>query len=221
MTISALIDKQDGFEIVRDQIGAILAIETQSQMALAIAAGKDPLDWKLNVYLERANPWEQWLNDQSDRSPIINVWWDNSNYDGKASNISERQKSETVYNIDCYGFGLSSDDGATGHLPGDRAAAFDAARAVRLCRNILMAAEYTYLGLRGLVWKRWPQSITSFQPQQEVNQAQQIVGARISFRVEFNETSPQVPAEVLELLSISIDAAEDGQLLVEADYDYS
>ena len=221
MTISTLIDKQDNFELIRDQIGAILALESQSQMGLAVLAGKDPLDWQLDVYLERANPWEKWLNEQIDHAPIINVWWDNSNFEGRSSNISERQRSETIFNIDCYGFGLSADDGATGHTPGDRAAAFEAARAVRLCRNILMASEYTYLGLQGLVGKRWPQSITSFQPQQDANTAQHITGARIAFRVEFNEFSPQYVAETLEFLSVDITAAEDGQLIIEADYDYS
>ena len=221
MTISTLIDKQDNFELIRDQIGAILALESQSQMGLAVLAGKDPLDWQLDVYLERANPWEKWLNEQIDHAPIINVWWDNSNFEGRSSNISERQRSETIFNIDCYGFGLSADDGATGHTPGDRTAAFEAARAVRLCRNILMASEYTYLGLQGLVGKRWPQSITSFQPQQDANTAQHITGARIAFRVEFNEFSPQYVAETLEFLSVDITAAEDGQLIIEADYDYS
>lgn len=221
MTIATLIDKQDNAEIIRDQIGAILATEVASQMALATAGARDPNDWKLRVFSERSNPWEQFLNDQSDDSPIVNVWWDNSNFDPKVSTVVERQKSETVYNIDCYGYGKSADNPAGGHIPGDREAAFEAHRAIRLVRNIMMAAEYTYLGLRGVVYKRWVQAITVFQPQQDGNQVQQIVGARLAFRVEFNEFSPQIPLETLELLSADVNRTEDGQLIAEADYDYT
>lgn len=94
-------------------------------------------------------------------------------------------------------------------------------RAIRLVRNILMAGTYTYLGLRGLVWSRSPQSITVFQPQIEARQIQQIVGARLAFRVVFNEFSPQVPAVNLELISVEVRRAEDGQVVANADYDYT
>lgn len=223
MTIATLIDKQDNVEIIRDQIAAILVTEVAAQMALATAAAKDPNDWKLRVYTERSNPWEQFLNPNEpgfDSSPLVNVWVDNMNYDPKASNVMERQKTEAVYNIDCYGYGYSRTDGGTGHIPGDKDAAFEVQRALRLVRNILMAAEYTYLGLRGLVWQRWPQSITIFQPQLGENTAQQVVGARLAFRVVFNEFSPQVVPVTLELLAVDVIRAEDGQIVLEADYSY-
>lgn len=219
--IPTLIDKQDTFEIIRDQIAAIIKLETVSQMALATAAAKDPLDWKLRVFAERSNPWEQWLNEQTDESPIINVWYDSSTFDPSASNVAERQKTEGVFNIDCYGYGSSKDDGATGHRPGDREAALEAHRALRLVRNILMAAEYTYLGLRGTVWTRWPQAINAFQPEIDGRQAQHIVGARLAFRVVFNEFAPQVAEEVLELMSVDVKRAEDGEIVINADYDYT
>lgn len=219
MTIAALIDKQDNVEIIRDQIAAIFVTEVASQMALAPGAGKDPDDFKLRIFTERSNPWEQFLNEQTDTSPLVNVWVENISYDPKASNILERQKAEAVYNIDCYGFGKSRDDGGSGHIPGDREAAFEAQRALRLVRNILMAAEYTYLSLRSLVWQRWPQSVTIFQPQIDARQAQQVVGARLALRVTFNEFSPQVPAETLELVSVDVIRAEDGEIVLTADYD--
>lgn len=220
MTISTLIDKQDSFEIVRDQIAAILAIEVASQMVIASSELKNPDDWKLRIFSERSNPWEQFLNDQIDKSPLVNVWFDSSNFDMSSSNIVERQKSEGTFNIDCYGFGLSKDDGAAGHIPGDKEAALEAHRAIRLVRNILMAAIYTYLDLRGLVWQRWIQSITVFQPQQDGLQIQNIVGARMAFRVAFNEFSPQVEGEILELLSAKVKRADDGEIVIEADYEY-
>lgn len=219
--IAGIIDKQDNFEVIRDQIAAILATEVANQMALATAGGKDPDDWKLRIFSERSNPWEQLLNEQVDRSPIVNVWFDNSNFDPAASNISERQKTEGVFNIDCYGYGISSDEMDGGHNPGDKEAAFEVHKALRLVRNILMSAEYTYLGLRGVVWQRWSQSITVFQPQLDGRQMQQMVGARLAFRVVFNEFSPQVPAETLELVSVGVKRTEDGEIVVEADYNYT
>lgn len=219
--IAELIDKRDSFEVIRDQVAAILATESASQMALATAAGKDPDDWKLRVYLERSNPWEALLNEQNDRSPVINVWYDNSNFDARAGNTIERQKSESVFNVDCFGFAVSRDTPGGGHTAGDEEAALEVQRALRLVRNILMAGAYTYLGLRGLVWSRWPQSVTVFQPQIEARQIQQVVGARLAFKVVFNEFSPQVPAETLELISAGVNRSEDGQVLVTADYDHT
>lgn len=215
-----LIDKQDTFEIIRDQIVAILVLETANQQALATLAGKDPDDWKLRIFMERSNPWEQFLNGPVDRSPLINVWYDNSGFDSASSNVIERQKTDGVFNIDCYGYGQSEDDIAGGHKPGDREAALEVQKALRLVRNILMAGENTYLQLRGTVWGRWPQSATVFQPQQGERAAQQIVGARLTLRVTFNEFSPQVVAETLELLSVDVIRAEDGEIVVEADYNY-
>lgn len=220
--IQTLIDKQDTSEIVRDQIAAILASEVAGQMALATAAGKNPANWKLRVFSERSMPWEQFLSPHpSDTSPIVNVWYDNSSFDARSSNSLERQKAEATYNIDLYGYGRSAGIPAGGHIPGDREAAYEAQRALRLVRNILMSAEYTYLGLRGLVWSRWPQSATVFQPQIDAQQVQQIVGARLAMRVEFNEFSPQYQPEILELVSATVQRTEDGEIVLSADYDYT
>ena len=220
--ISELIDKQDNFEVIRDQIAFILVSEIANQMALATAAEKDPEDWRLKVYTERSNPWELFSDVKCSDPvppPIVNIWYDNSSFDQKAGNVVFRQKSDTVYNIDCYGYGRSSDDGGTGHTAGDKSAALAVQKAIRLVRNILMAAEYTYLDLRGTVWQRWPQSITVFQPQIDSRTVQNIVGARVALRVGFNEFSPQINGEELELLSISVTRAEDGEIYLEADYE--
>ena len=69
--IAELIDKQDNSEIVRDQIAAILATEVANQQALATADGKDPADYKLRIYTERSNPWEAFLNDQTDCKRVV------------------------------------------------------------------------------------------------------------------------------------------------------
>jgi len=209
-----LIDKQDNVEVVRDQIAAILKVELAHQVALA------PLVGQPRVFLERSNPWGEFLEAQPEQQPIINVWFDTATYDGSASNIVERQKCEATYNIDCYGYAVSVDDGQPtgGHSPGDQEAAFECQRAARMARNILMSAHYTYLGLRGLVWKRWPQSLSMFQPQSGNLAVQRIVGGRLAFQVAFNEFSPQYTGEEFETLSLEVFRAGTGELLLRADY---
>ena len=220
--IDTLIDKQDTFEIVGLKIGQILADESAAQMLLAAAAvGKDPLQWKLRVYTEKFDPFEQWLNidEDTDKSPIVNVWFDNSNYDKGASDLMERQWSESVFNIDCYGLGIAHGEGA-GHKPGDQEAAAEAHRTMRLVRNIIMADIYTYLDMDGIVGERWPSTFTSFQVPQEQVTYQRIVGGRLALQVKFNEFSPQETPVILEGISNVINRASDGQLLAAVDYDY-
>lgn len=215
-----LIDKQDSFEIVRDKIALILVSEIANQQVLAEAAGKIPDDWKMRVYLERTNPWEIFANGK-DRSPIINVWFDSSRFDLSASDTVQRQKSESIYNIDCYGYGVSAENLDGGHIPGDKTASLQAQKAIRFVRNILMSAEYAYLGLQGAVWGRWPQSISMFQPQIDDRAVENIIGSRIAFGAEFNEVSPQVTGDDLEFISVDIKRAEDGEIVAEADFDYT
>lgn len=218
--IETLIDKQDNFEVIRDQIAAILVTEVASQKSLATEAAKDPALWDFKVYTERSNPWEWYLNDTAEFTPIVNVWYDNSNFSETQSNIVEKQAAEAIFNIDCYGVANSSDNEAGGHNPGDQEAAFAVQRVIRLVRNILMSAEYTYLGLRGLVWQRWPQTVTMFQPQQDRGNVRPVIAARIGFKVKFNEFSPQISGDMLELLSATVKRAEDGQVLLGADYEH-
>jgi hypothetical protein len=220
--IDTLILKQDTFEIVRDQIALILVTEVANQMALATAAAEDPLDWKLRIFTERSNAWEQFLNltNATDLSPLVNVWYDNGSFPENKGNTVERQAHEAIYNLDCYGVGVSADVSAGGHTPGDKEAAFEVQRTIRLVRNILMAAINTYLQLRGTVWQRWIQSITVFQPQIDNQAIQHIVGARIALRVLFNEFSPQVDAEILEKVVVDVKRTEDGEIVLQTTYEY-
>ena len=214
--IQTLITTPDSFEAIRDQIGVILAANSAAQMALATAGGLDPAPWKLRVYTERSNPWEMVLNDQSDLSPVVNVWYDNGTFDAGASNTFERQKHSAVYNVDCYGFAISEADGV-GHKPGDREAAFEAHRAIRLVRKILMSAHCTYLGLRSVVGRRWPRSITVFQPQIDQRSIPGCVAARLSLEVDFNEFAPQIAETDLEEICIDIKRSDTGAIIAEYD----
>lgn len=219
--ITTLIDKLDSRERVRDQIGAILLLEQANQQALATAAGKDPKLWDLRVFIERSNPWvefqdadDEWL----DAPPIVNVSLETASGQKSASDTVTQQTFLATYNIDCYGYGVAADDGATGHIPGDEQAAFVSARAARLVRNILMSAQYTRLGLVGAVGDRWVQAITQFQPQIDERAVQRVVGTRIAFEVRINEFAPEVVGETLEAVNVAVFRAETGELYFDADF---
>jgi hypothetical protein len=214
--IQTLIDKQDNSEILRDQIAAILALETAAQQVKATQAAKDPQAWRLRVYAERSNPWE---NAPDDYAPVVNVWFEKSEVNPRASDTVERQTYSGMFNIDVYGFGLSRPNGA-GHVPGDEDAAKEAQRGVRLVRNIVMASVYTYLGLRGVVARRMVDAVTIFQPQASADNVAQVVGARVSLRVDFLEFAPQYVGEPLEVLFAKVHRAEDGQIIINAEYNY-
>lgn len=227
--IAELIDKRDTFEIVLEQVGAILLAETAAQQQLAIAAEKDPTLWALRIFLERSNPWGDFIEgdivaegEESpaiNATPIVNVSLDSLNFDPATSNSVSRQKASATFNIDCYAIGVSESDGASGHTPGDERAALEVQRAVKLVRNILMAAEYIHLGMQGTVWKRGVQSVTMFQPQLDGRAVEQIVAARISLQVDFNELSPQVLGEPLELISATVKRRGDtGEIYFTAGY---
>jgi len=220
--LDSLIDKQDNFEIIRDQIVAILVTELDEQQALAVIAEKDPELWRLRVYKERSDPWEGFLDpEDTDKTPIVNVWFDNANYDKRASDRTERQKSISIYNIDVLGYGVSQDDGSTGHIPGDRTASLEAQRATRLVRNILMSAENRYLQLRDPVWDRFILDLTPFQPATINDDVTKIVGLRIKLEVEHNEFSPQVTLSTLELVTTEVFETDSGEVLLKANYDYT
>jgi len=200
----------DNVELIRDQVGAILKVELEHQATLT---GRP----QPRVFVERSNPWGMFLEGGAIEPPIINVELDTVSFDGAASNIVERQRADAVYNVDCYGYGVSTAND-NGHEPGDQRATLECQRTVRLVRNILMSAHYTYLGLRGVVWKRWPQTITMLQPQMDDRAIQNIAAARFALAVQFNEFSPQVTGETLESLSIEVFRAGTGELYLRADY---
>lgn len=221
--IDELIDKQDGFELVRDRIALILTDESANQQILAANAAKDPALWALNIYTERSNPWEAFRDSPDRATPIVNVFFDTESV--TSGNRIKRQLVDGTFNIDCYGYGISQNVDGGGHIAGDEQAALESQRAARLCRNILMAAEYTYLGFpRGgcqLVSERMPQSLNTFQPQIDAQSGVQAVATRLSLRVRYNETSPQIQGVPLDLASTEIKRASDGLILATVDIDYT
>lgn len=204
--IDHLIDKQDVVEIIRDQVAAILAQETISQTEKAGGSS----EWTFRVFKETTNIWENLPG-----TPVVNVFWQSSEFDLSKSDIVQRQHSTALIYVDCYASGVSYDT-ETGHVAGDQEAARQVQQTVRLVRNILMSANYTYLDLRGYVNRRWIDSITLFQPEDDAQNAYHVLAGRIALRVEFNEFSPQVTP--VEIEGIDIEVEDNGQVIINASY---
>lgn len=215
-----LINTPDAFELIRDQVAAIIKTESAAQVALAVADGlTNSVDWDLRVYRERNNPWTEFLQQTNDLRPIVNVWFDNDTPNGGSSTVAGRQQFEGTINIDCYGAGRSKAT-TDGHTPGDQLSALNGQRALRLIRNIIMSDKYIYLGLRGTVWQRWITSRTCFQPSLDGDQAQSIVGCRLALRVRYNERSVNQPEDqLIEIIHVDIND-DDGELLAEVENNF-
>lgn len=222
--IPTLIEGLDNSEVIRDAIGAILVTEQANQCRLATDGAKDPLEWGLRVFVERAVPWAEWVDapvSSEAALPIVNVSADTFTYDRSRSDAVERQQTTGIYNIDCYGYGISEDDGRSGHVVGDAKASFEAQRAARLVRKILMSAHYINLGMTGVVADRWPLSIKVFQPQLDNKAVQHVMGARLALEVTFNEFSPQHVGVPLSTVFVGVLRQETGELYFDASYDVS
>ena len=217
--IDTLIDKLDNNEIIRNEIAAILAVEIANQRALAVLASKpNPDDWFFNVYIERAKPWE--ISTESDgteggQMPLVNVFFDNDVFDNKGGNVVEEQKTKGTFFVDCYGFkSRSVADGA-----GDELSSKEADRIARLVRNILMAAVYTYLNQRTIVTSRFIMRREKLQPDIRQEGFENIIVARITVNVDYNEFSPQATAEQLETLFSEVKLSDTGQVLFDLEVD--
>jgi hypothetical protein len=214
--IKTLIDKQDTCEIIRDQIAAILAIEIEHQAELADDAGKDPADFFFSVFSECSNPWE------SDEMPLVNVHFNNDRFDNKNSTMIDRQRATGTFYIDCYANKKTTDADS-----GDELSSKDADRIARLVRNILMAQEYTYLALgyrelgngNNLVTRRYITKREKFGIDIRQEGYENIVACRIILEVDYDELSPQVVMENLELMILSCKREDSGQIYFNAEYD--
>ena len=218
--IIPLVTDMDGFEIVRDRIAEILALETASQQALAAAAGYDPNDWKFLVYAERIDPWERY-RDGADKTPIVNVWYDSDVFDKSTSNNTTRQTTTSQFNIDCYAWAPSRQT-VDGHAPGDESAAMLAHKIGRFVRKFLMHPKYRRLGFTNAgdpVWYRWVSNRTAFQPQSGNPAVQNVMGLRVALEVRHNETVELEEPETLELINIKFYHEPDGQVVAEIEHE--
>lgn len=196
--VNYLLKSPDNIEIVRDQLCGILALECDNQYQLACEA-EDPVkeDYNIKIYMDHMEPWSIQSEDDKDVFPLVNVCLQDVTSERSNDNKSFFTYKAT-FTIDCYNTGLFNDDGCSG-----RSAVIKCWKTARIIRNILSAANYTYLGLRGIVQGRTIDSIETGFPNTN-NSSINVCVCRIHFTVDFNEKSPQVEGPIIEPIKISI-----------------
>lgn len=221
-----LIDKKDNFELIRDEIAAILAFETANQQALAVLAAKDPELWKFDVFIERSRIWESLTLLEEPVSPIVSVYFVSADFAGDQSAVALHQTANPgIFNIDILTTALNQKNVGDGYQSGDQRASLECQRILRLVRNILRSIppdttqpgqDYTYLNMRGVVAHRRFQSITQFLPEYD-KQAVTIAAARIVLAVKYLETSLEGPDQPFELLQVQATTTTNGQVIIQID----
>lgn len=221
-----LIDKQDNFEKIRDEIAAILAFETANQQALAVIAGKDPKLWEFDVYVERARIWESLSSFDEPVPPVVSVYFESESFAGDQSYNALLQTADPgIFNIEIFTTALNQKNVGDGYVTADRAAILDCQRIIRLIRNILFSVpadstqpgqNYTYLNMRGVVAHRRIQSVVQFQPDYK-KQAVIIAAARIELAVKYIETALEGPDQPFELLQVQATTTTGGQVIIQFD----
>jgi hypothetical protein len=226
MTGLPLIDKKDNFELIRDEIAAILALETANQQALAVLADKDSELWKFDVFIERSRIWESLTLLEEPVTPIVSVYFVSADFAGDQSNVALHQVADPgIFHIDILTTALNQKNVGDGYQSGDQQASLDCQRIMRLVRNILRSVptdttqpgqDYTYLNMRGVVSHRRFQSITQFLPEYD-KQAVTIAAARIVLAVKYLETSLEGPDQPFELLQVQATTTTNGQVIIQFD----
>jgi len=219
--ITGLINKQDNAQAIRDLIATILLVEVAGQKVLAEDGGFDPALWDMDIYTERSNAVESFLNTTDNEKCIVNIAIANTSQAGNASNALT-QKVRTTYWIDCLGNGISRDNESGGHVPGDYIAAINCQRCSQLVRNILMSGVHAWFCsdsvTPGLIGHTSIQSIEYGDIENPSAGIQNIKGARISYTVDHAETSYQYSGVALAGIDIKVKREIDGKLILEAEY---
>lgn len=181
--VAELVSAPDNIEVIRDQIGALLALDLANQYALAKEA-KDPnaADYDVRVFVENDSPW-QYVDEQTPEAnpfPCVNVSIESTGQQKGTASVGKQVMSAQFY-VDVYATGNTDsveDMGAKASLK--------AWKTARIVRHILRAEANTYLRLRGIV-------------------------GRVSFKFEAGEpSSPQSAIRVkMVRITLGVDYVED------------
>lgn len=203
--VDELIRTPDNVEIIRDQICGILSLETAHQYELAVDSA-DPVarDYKIEVYLENDEPWAL-QTEEDNHYPLLNVSLQSVGSANGSTNTNSTNR-RAIFFIDCYATGTFDGTGLSGRM-----AVIKAWKTARIVRNILEAANYAYLGLRGVVTRRTVTELETGMPNSN-NAAVRVCVVRMKLEVEFNEVSPQVKG--VEIAPISLAIKDDTGLVV-------
>ncbi len=205
--INTLICDQDKVELVRDQVAAILALELENQYSLAVeAALENARDYKVRLFIENERPYD--AAGEKNNFPFVNVMLEAATPSAKNSRV-DYQETTAVYGIYCYAVG-----NFYGGVSDDRLAGIKAWMLARLVRNILMAGEYTYLGLRKTVFSRNITKIESGKDAGMPDAAMAVSVIRITLEVVVNERSPQAAGVEMEPISFTC-TSDTGEILID------
>ena len=197
--VAELVSAPDNIEVIRDQIGALLALDLANQYALAKDA-KDPnaADYDVRVFVENDSPW-QYVDEQTPEAnpfPCANVSIESTGQQKGTASVGKQVMSAQFY-VDVYATGNTDsveDMGAKASLK--------AWKTARIVRHILRAEANTYLRLRGIVGQ------VSFKfeagepssPQSAIR----VKMVRITLGVDYFEDVPITQGVAIELISAKI-----------------
>jgi hypothetical protein len=207
-----LFDRTLNAFLVRDTVAAILSAEEELQRGFAEADGYDPEEYRIRVFSEKAAPFGEWLeaDTEMDRAPIINVKLVSSGYQG--GNVIERNRSSIRIHVDCYAVGIA-EMRSDGNVSAEDLSMASLQNAVSFARKVLMAGEYTYLGLRGTVGKRWIESEDYQTVDAASPNAISVRGCRLTLVVDAHEDSPQMEGVPLASIRTRLVKSIGGQVL--------
>ena len=203
-------------------LGTILPEEFAAQEALAIADTADPDPYRIRVFSRRTNPISRWLEApdsfEEDSRAIVNVSFDRHDPELAKSNIVKRRAGPARFFLDCFGYGKAK-LGTSGHDPGDVLADEKADWVAFLVEQILMSGHYAYLGMRGIVGRRFVESVERMRVGTEEHPVQNVAAYRVTLAVELFEESPQVVGQPLETIDIDVQRQEDDKVIAERTID--
>ncbi len=219
MPLTTLIDPAGNAGLaVRDRLGLILLTETAAQMNLATAnPALDPEQWRVRVFVDRTNIWDEYghapARGTEQASPIVNISWQSAQVDTQTSPIVDYDQRESVFFLDCYGYGISRGDG-DGHVAADYLAGNEAARCAFLVQQWLSAAEHYDLGFDpGQVYKKLI-SETELQFELESDTATKVRARRVTYHVKHTQAFTAITPSTINSMTLDLVRADNGQLLL-------
>jgi len=185
--IKFLLEKPDNVELIRDQLCAILKVETTAQHELA--KGKpDEADYRIGIWKDKTRPWS--LTEDSEKKkpfPLVNVQLRGFKLDIPGGGQFGQKKYSATFHLDCYAHGDFDTE-----EPDDTDSAVKAWKIGRVIRNIITSEHHAYLGLRGTVREYKITEGTTGDPRNEEQSAQSVTICRLILTVDYYEDAPQV-----------------------------
>lgn len=205
-------------QLVIDKIGEILVNESANQQALAIAGGKDPDLYKIRVFADRFNPFD---NMKTDTTPLVSIKESDDSKELSVSGNHGKQQKLLTINIDCFGIGRAEET-VSGHRPADLDASQDGRRAANLVNKILKSDINSNLQLdRKIVNSVNITGEQYFEPDFDSRQMGPVVAKRLSLQCKVTDT-PMINNGV-ELLGVVVDVerGDSGEIYTICEYDYT